>query len=264
MRLLTIAFILTFHFTIAFGQVENSPTELIIIGTIHNGNKLFNHKTLFEVLKKNKPDIILWEQSIKFKRIFGLSTANFLNLERPGIEQLSLQKYSRFNKKVQILPYDTLIPSRNYYLENLIAVKQTFHDNLFNAKKTISDSTIYENYAKKYNFYVNFIDTSTLSRINQNDVVEMSRKLYYLEENAIFPLGKKYITDSLLVDEFYDEIQFWNARNKYMVNQIIKYTKQFAGKKIIVLTGLNHKYYLQDKLKGQKKTDVRITEFLDN
>ena len=47
-----------------------------------------------------------------------------------------------------------------------------------------------------------------------------------------------------------------------MVNQITRYTKQYAGKRIIILTGLSHKYYLQDKLNDRKKNDVKIIEFV--
>ena len=77
----------------------------------------------------------------------------------------------------------------------------------------------------------------------------------------ILPLGKKYISDSLLVNNFSNEVQFWNDRNDHMVNQILNYSKQFAGKKIIILTGLSHKYYLQDKLSDLKKSDLRFIEF---
>ena len=263
MRLLITSIILTFHFTIAFGQYETSQTEIIIIGTIHNGNKLFNHKTLLEVLKKNKPDIILWEQSIKFKRVFGLKTANFLNIWNPGIEQLSLQKYSKSNNDIQILPFDTTIAYKKKYIKNLITVNQTFHDSLHIAKKSITDSIIYTDFADKQNLYYSFIDTSTLSRVNQSDIVDKGRELNYLEEKVILPLGKRYISDSLIVNKFYNEIQFWNDRNEHMVNQIIKYSKQFAGKRIVILTGLNHKYYLQDKLSDPKKSDVKIIEFVN-
>ncbi len=254
---------LTFHFTIAFGQSETSQTEIIIIGTLHNGNKIFNHKALFKILKKNKPDIILWEESIKFKRVFGLRTANFLKIWKQEIEQLSLQKYTARNKDVPVFPFDTIITSRKNYFNNRIAVKRSFHDSLYSANKIISDSTIYADFATKQNFYHRFIDTSTLSRINRKDIIDKSRELYYLEEKVILPLGKKYISDSLLVKNFSNEVQFWNDRNDYMVNQILNYSKQFAGKRIVILTGLNHKYYLQDKLNELKKSDVKIIEFLD-
>ena len=262
MRLFITNLILTFNFTIAFGQSETSQTQIIIIGTIHSGNKLFNHKTLYEILKNNKLDIILFEQNIKYKRVFGLRTANFLNIWKPGIEQLALQKFSRLNKDIQILPFDTTITSRKNYIKNLLTVKQTFHDSLYRAKKSILDSIIYADFTYKQNLFYSFIDTLTLSRINQSDIIDKSRELYYLEEKVILPLGKKYISDSLLVNNFSNEVQFWNDRNDYMVNQILYYSKQYAGKKIIILTGLNHKYYLKDKLNDRKKNDVKIIEFV--
>jgi hypothetical protein len=48
-----------------------------------------------------------------------------------------------------------------------------------------------------------------------------------------------------------------------MVNQILRYSKQFAGKRIIILTGLNHKYYLQEKLSDPMKSDIKFIEFVD-
>ena len=261
MRHLIPTIILIFHITIGFGQSETSKTEIIIIGTIHKGNKIFNHRTLHEILKKNKPDIILWEQSIMFKRVFGLRTADFLKIWNPGIEQLSLQKYTALNKDLPIFPFDTIITSRKKYLKSNIAIEQSFHDNLYSAKKTIPDSTIYADFADKYNFYKGLIYTLSLSRINQKDVIDMSRELYNLEEKVILPLGKKYISDSLVLNNFSNEVQFWNDRNDYMVNQILNYSKLYAGKKIIILTGLNHKYYLQDKLSSLNKSDLKIIEF---
>ena len=107
------------------------------------------------------------------------------------------------------------------------------------------------------------IDTSTLKRINQSDIVDKGRELNSLEEKVIIPLGVKYISDSLIVNNFRNEGQFWRERNEYMVNQIIKYSKQFAGKRIIILTGLDHKYYLKDKLSDPKISNVKIIEFVD-
>lgn len=263
MQVLIIILFAAFHLTSAFGQSKPTQTEIIIIGTIHTGNKSFNHKTLFEILKLNEPNIILWEQSTKFKPVFGLRTAQFLKIWRPGIEQLSLQKYVAFNKTIQILPFDTIIPSRKNYIKYLKTTKESFHDSLYIAKKTISDSTIYADFRQKLDLYYGLLDTATLSRINQVDIINKSRELYYLEEKLILPLGKKYISDSLIINNFSTEIRFWNDRNEHMVNQIKMYANQFAGNRIIILTGLDHKYYLLDKLKEKKLNNVKLIDFLD-
>jgi hypothetical protein len=246
----------------SFGQIDVTKTDLIIIGTIHTGNKKFNHKTLYNVLKKIKSDIILNEYSEKYKPVFGLKTATFLKIAKPGIEQLALQTFSKRNRNTLILPYDTTF-SRRQYIKYFETITQTYYDSLNSAKKSISDSIIYADFAYKHNIYHSFIDTSTLGRINQKDIIDKSRELYYLKEQVILPLGKKYIPDSLLVTNFFNETQFWNYRNEYMVNKILNYSKQFSGKRIVILTGLNHKYYLQDKIGNQKDSNVKITEFVD-
>ena len=259
-----------------YSQTDSSKAEVIIIGTIHTGNKNINHKTLYKLLESLNPDVILDEDSQKYTPVFGLKTATFLKIVKPSIEQLVLQKFLKRNRNTIVLPYDITFATyqhlkkqkrieyvaRKKYIKNAEAVRKSFHDNLYNVKKTILDSTIYSDFANKFNFYYSFFDTSTLSRINQKDMIDMSRDLKDLEERVILPLGKKYINDSLLVKNFAKEIRFWNDRNDYMVKQISNYSKQFAGKKIIILAGINHKYYLQDKLRDPKKSNVRIIDLV--
>ena len=57
-NLITLVLLLIIN-TKSFGQADSSKTEIVIIGTIHTGNKFFNHKTLSKILKKLNPDIIL-------------------------------------------------------------------------------------------------------------------------------------------------------------------------------------------------------------
>ena len=59
-------------------QIDSSKNEVIIIGTIHTGNKHFNHKTLYKLIESLNPDIILDEDSQNYKPVFGLKTAKFL------------------------------------------------------------------------------------------------------------------------------------------------------------------------------------------
>lgn len=91
----------------------------MIIGTIHSGNSYFNHKTLFNYLEKNNPDVILQEQVTSFKRVFGLRTAKFLRIWKPSIEQLALQKYSTHYKNVEILGFDTAFDSKGNYKKEI-------------------------------------------------------------------------------------------------------------------------------------------------
>ena len=242
----------------ASAQADSIKTEVCIIGTIHHGNKHFNYKTLYNVVKQLDPDIILWEQSIKYKRVLGLRTATRLKIAKPGIEQLALQKYTRYKKDIKVFPYDTLIVSRRKYLRQSIKTDQNFFDSLHNVNKSAEDSIGYAAYVLKRNSCYEFISDTTLGRINKPDVVNRTRELYYLEQSVILPMGKKYVRDTQLVQAFENELTFWVARNDFMVKQVSSYAQQFAGKKIIVLAGLNHKYYLQDKLTEDHHATIKI------
>lgn len=258
MRKLIVILALLLSITNSFAQTDTSRTEIILLGIIHTGNKQFNFKTLYKTIKENTPDIILWEQNEQFKRVFGLITAYRLKIAKPSIEQLALQKFTSKNRKVPVFGFDTLITSRKHYLKTLIKTKDLFHDSLYRMKKSFSDSIDYDNYSKKYNEFYNFIGNARLSSINQPDVVRKSSELYYLEEKQLLPMGKKYIADSSLVNQFQNEIEFWIARNEYMANKILTYAEQFKGKRMIVLTGLNHKYYLQNRLNELGKNTINI------
>ncbi len=87
--------------------------------------------------------------------------------------------------------------------------------------------------------------------------------MYKDDEELILPLTKKYLKDSLLINEFEKDIVFWNERNKYMARQIENISELYPKKRIIVLTGLNHKYFLIKNLsKNKLKTDYKVTNSL--
>lgn len=264
MRLLAISLLLFVQLTASYGQTRPPGTEVFIIGTIHNGNDSFNHKTLYNILVKLKPDIILNEDSKKYKRVPGLKTAALLRIAKPSIEQLALQVFSRKNKHVDILPYDTHFISRRQYLKQLNKMNTLFFGSLNSAKMTTEDSTQYADYANQHNQYYEFITTASLERINQPDIINTARLMYKKKEQSILPIALKYMNDTLLVNKLKDQLQFWVARNNFMVKQIKTYINQYTGKRIIVLTGLNHKYFLTDKLLQGKEPGFQLIELSSN
>lgn len=247
-------------------QNQHDTTKLTIIGTIHIGNKHLNHKTLFEVLKDINPDVILSEQSSEYKRVFGLLTANFLEIWNPDIEQLALQKYTRWNKNCKVLPFDIIIRNRKKYRSEMNindakvfeALKTKLSANIIKG----NDSIEFAKYSRVRDQYYNKIFDTTLERINRKDMIELTRMRFNLDKNLIQHLANKYITDTSLVNWFIVDINFWDKRNTYMVNQILNYIELYKGKKIVVLTGLHHKYYLLDKINESNNDAIEIIEFV--
>ena len=200
---------------------------------------------------EQNPDIILWEQEDEFKRVFGLLTAYRLKIARPTVEQMALQKLTQKNKSLPILGFDTLFKSKKDYIKKSIKINDSIHEQLYHARLTVEDSLAYDKYAKLRNETLDQYLEGTLSNVNSPAVYEKEISIREMERNIIAPLADKYVYDKILVNEFKEELSFWIARNDYMVKRILEVTRNQNGKKIIVLTGLAHKYYLVDKLKNE-------------
>jgi hypothetical protein len=254
--LLLVPVLVTSYVSIA--QTSNAKTELFIIGTIHYGNKKFDHRTLYQLLKQYNPDVILQEQSNPYSRVFGLKTATFLRIAKPSIEQLALQQYTKHNPAVLVLPYDTSIAERKLYVKNVEQLKGQLYGALNKANMSHEDSLVYARYANQYNDFFAQIDREDLPTINTPETVDIPRQLYQKQRNEILPLAKKYVSDTLLVQAYEDDLDFWIARNDYMVKTIVGYAKQFEGKRIVVLTGHFHKYYLQPNIAAKAGDNLVI------
>ena len=238
----------------AFGYIAaeaEKKTEIQIIGVVHSGNKNINYNALSNFLVEQNPDIILWEQEDEFKRVFGLLTAYRLKIARPTVEQMALQKLTQKNKSLPILGFDTLFKSKKDYIKKSIKIKDSIHEQLYHARLTVEDSLAYDKYAKLRNETLDQYLEGTLSNVNSPAVYEKEISIREMERNIIAPLADKYVYDKILVNEFKEELSFWIARNDYMVKRILEVTRNQNGKKIIVLTGLAHKYYLVEKLRNE-------------
>ena len=245
-----------FNYVASYAQIVSSAPEILILGTVHKGNKKITHHTLFDILNKYQPDLILKETENDYEYVFGLFTAYRLKIARPSMEQLALQKYKRHNKTVPVLGFDITIKPRKNYIKNLISLYDQFHEALYTAKKNPNDSILYINYTKLSNEYYNQYMFETISFINQDSVFSKARLVHQMEDD-ITKLGSNYISDKKIVDAYKADNDFWITRNEYMGNKIVEITKQRNPKRIVVITGLSHKYYLLDKLKNQTAVSFR-------
>jgi hypothetical protein len=259
---LTLTFLLAFGWQLAsIGQQVQNATELIIIGTKHTGNKKFNHKTIYSLLAQYKPDVVLQEYDTDFKKVFGVRTAAFLKLARPSIEQLALQKFANKNKKIPVLGFDTSF-NRKPYIKNLIKEEPRFFDYLDTTKMTVTDSMLYWQYAKAKTSYFELINNADIFTFNSDSVVNLNRILSKWDKDSTVYLGRRYVKDTALSKNFESNVSFWESRNNFMVKKIRQFCDTYKGKRIIVLTGLNHKYFLVD---GAKKwADVSLKEISAN
>jgi hypothetical protein len=247
----------------SIGQKDTGTTKVYIVGTIHTGNKKFGHKDLYNELTNLKPDIILWEQSVPFKRVLGLQIIHFLKIGKVGIEQLALQKYTRRNADCQVLPFDTTVNNRRAYVKNLQQNTQKIYDLLAKAEKTKEDSMDFFFLVQEQNSLFADLDNKTIKEINALTYIDKTRHLKEAQEQVVLPLLKKYSTDTTLTDWYAKEQSFWNSRNIYMARQIEKIALANPQKKIVILTGLNHKYILIGFLTKMQNANFQCIQTLD-
>jgi hypothetical protein len=263
----------------AFGQQNENQTELLIIGVNHSRTKKINYNKLYQLLEENKPDLILWEQSEDFKSVFGLRTAYRLKIFSIGTEQLALQVFKKKNKTIPIIGFDTSfslrkndlkenVTKRKYrkeesiarkkYIKESIRVSNIFFTKLYKNKMNNEDSISYWSYVNLHNNYIEDVFNKSLQEINLPVVYNQAKELERMESNVIIPLARKYMMDSVALNDYISDLNFGKARNSYMAQKVIDIVSNQSGKKIIVLTGLSHKYFLLDTLNKQTKMNLKL------
>ena len=95
------------------------------------------------------------------------------------------------------------------------------------------------------------IPATPLLRMNQPDVLDSNRLLHEFDRSRFISFIKNYSSDTTLLNWQIAENTFWEDRNIFMSRRILQHIKIHSGKKIVILTGLMHKYFLYDLLKPE-------------
>ena len=247
-------------------SVDSEKTKIYIIGVIHSENQFRNADSLLNILKDIKPDLILDEgdsttsffprQYLLSKPPWWYSVGRKLRLLRkmpPEVEVLF--KYKKFDENIKILPFDKKINNKKKFSKLYLKSERKWYSLLNSAftKGVIPDSltNVHETYMK-YNNWLHNIFKNGYKEINNPRVIDSVRQFQIIEE--------KYISNLIASVELFSEFKtwypiyknFWFVRNEAMVENIIKLIWLANAKKVVVFTGLLHKYYLIDLLNSYK------------
>lgn len=263
------AFLLILSSTFFFSQ---NKTEIYVIGNIHDSVPNYHPKILFSILDKIKPDIILHEVDSEGMKEYESDKS----LKGNEITASNLYK-AKFPKTVR-LPFD--FEGRNQYRKDQgmvptdnLSVKLI--DSLYKAKKLApSEAKRYENFtnttkelmkiAELSPEHFNNAATDKIAERRQNaqysGLLKITEKRpEFAERFVVKPNGEKisYRGGFKLMSGF------WDLRNQTMAKNIYKTAETHPGKKIVVLTGFLHRYYLLKELKRINKNSYIIKEFYD-
>ncbi|KFF08173.1 hypothetical protein [Chryseobacterium luteum] len=251
---------------------SQSKTEIYVIGNIHDSVPNYHPKILFDILDKVKPDIILHEVDTQGMKDYE----NGIKITENEIK--ASNDYRKKYPKTLRFPFD--FEGRNQYRKDKgmvptdnLSVKLI--DSLYKAKKLApSEVKIYESFT---NITKDLMKIAELSPENFNNATtdqisekrqnaQYSELLKIIEARPEFakrfvvkPDGKKISYR----DGFKLMSGFWDLRNQTMAKNIYKIAEAYPGKKIVVLTGFLHRYYILKELKRINNGTYVIKEFYD-
>jgi len=246
-----------------YGITVSTPSSISIIGTVHYGNKVFNHKEIYNELKRQKPDIILIENFRIPKKVWGKP---FLRLfgHKFTDETIAYQKYMKKFPMVTILPFDTSINGATYLGERNWVTKNVMGKQISelykNGAMDSADRFMVERVANLFGNSNPFTEFA-LDTLNMPWMQDKIRAYHDYLENILPKLVAKYLKDTATAERLKNFNTGWILRNDYMVNSVKRITSNYRGKRIIILVGLGHKYYLIDKLSSFQPELLRLLEF---
>lgn len=251
----------------------NKRTELVLLGTVHQPVQNFTPDSLYNILVKIKPDLILFEvDSSFFTKDFDFKKTWESN------ENIATVKYmSKFN--VDVRPYE--FTGRNEYRRK-IGSRPTDSKALKLLDSFYRNNQLNSLHKKNYKRFLEANDTlnsfaylgaRAFNNSKTDKTAEIRQKYHYKELLSImseYPIFSntyhvKNDGDSISYYEGYKKAsEFWDLRNHTMSKNILHFIKEYRGKKIIVLNGYFHRYYLNSLIKPKKEAlNFVIKEYYD-
>ena len=276
MRITTfVLFITLTFFSCQTKKVQEPETEIIVIGTLHEPAPNFNSETLFNILEDLKPDFILQERD---SSVFN-SEFQFIETQTEN-EGKASSEYIKKYPTAQLRPYE--FENRNQYriekgMRPADKLSLQLIDSLHKADLLApTEAKIFKAYqdaleplkviASQSPDAWNNPSTDSLCKNRQYYQYQMIPKITNTREE----FANRFITIPSGEQVSYREgyqlwANFWDLRNQTMAKNIMRIADQNKGKKIIVLCGFMHRYYILEELERLTKNKaISIKEFYDN
>ncbi|MGH2624626.1 MAG: hypothetical protein ACRDE7_13230, partial [Sphingobacterium sp.] len=256
-------------YTISSAQ-SLTKTKLYILGVVHDSASVLTPQMLFKILEDIKPEVILQENDSE-------QIANYDQIIRSSSnEQTATLKYLKAYPKTLNLPFEFegrnqyrkdhgMVPTDNLtirlldslYQENLLSdVNRKIYDKYKEA------TTALINFSKRDIKALNSIEFEATNRYRQNLQHHELPKI--VNSQDIFT--KRFVTkpDGTLIsyrDGYQLWCNFWDLRNNSMAINIIKKANENKGKRMVILTGVQHKYYLKELLERYADGSYEVIEY---
>ncbi|MDU8886814.1 hypothetical protein RXV94_11635 [Yeosuana sp. MJ-SS3] len=233
-------------------------TEVYVVGSMHFETNNFKRDDLYTYINKVAPSIILYESDKQTANRMVNRTDFFNQLmssfkKGNKVESFVAIRFLKHHPEAKVFGYEWEDRDRFHfkhnYRKNMGKLIGLAHK--LNREKALSnqESKIMSDYHEVRKRYNNLGNSKTLYDFNNpiTDSIINIRQTYVYH---IIPeiLKSKELSDDL--KEFLPfHMNYWDTRNMAMVNNIVNQIKNNPNKRIVVLTGYSHRYYLIGELK---------------
>ena len=245
-------------------NAKADTTEVIIIGTTHNETENFNPDSLYNIFTKLQPYAILMESDSTYMTSEYQLKENIKDIAN---ETKAVTKYLETNSTL-LRPYD--IANRDNYLNNLRRrrTERRFFEELTelyeSGRMTSNVSGLISGLMNSMD-YAEYLTYNTPFEINRPENDTLIKEINYYDFQAFHQIINETPELSEYGEYWQDHTNFWVMRNDAMIENIIRYIKEFKGERLIVLCGFSHKPYLKNGLKNLESTgSISIKEYWED
>ncbi len=217
---------------ISLVNCKGSHSQVLVIGTIHqrhNTNENYSYSHVLQILENFHPDVICVEiRPQDFRKTLYLKEMTLATIY--GLEH---------DKKVYPIDWwneTNYRQERSQYMETAeYAEKKKEED------KRTAESSIIQSFKKKYGEWKEFSKSQGYSFFNGKEYNDYITRGYDI---------------SMSIYGDHSMNGYWQTRNQNMLNLIRKAIDENRGKRVIILTGAEHKYYFDKYLAEMRDMDL--------
>ena len=266
-------FLLVAGLCFAWPSYSQKQTELILLGTVHQAVENFTPDSLYNILVSIDPDLILFEvdssfftEKFRFKRTWDsnehIATVNYMNTYDVAVRPYDFTGRNSYRIKIGSRPTDG----------KALALLDSLYTN---KALSLPEQKIYKEFLEVSDLLDSFayLGTKSFNNATTDSIAEVRQQYHYKKLLKIMD-NTPIFHSTYLIKEDGDSIsyalgykragEFWNLRNQTMAKHILHFVDEYKGKKIVVLNGYYHRYYLKFLLTPlQKENNFILKEFDD-
>jgi hypothetical protein len=236
------------------------PTEIVVVGTVHSRTANYSADDLLRILQQVKPDVVLFEYPPEMMT----PAFEFPTIDADNLEQRATLAYVK-QTGAKIRPYD--VAGRNALYQ-----ETKYFDEQRRCNAELDASVSKGRLGAEARRVLSLLEAANARRdgigqsgpraINSFETDTAISEKQWLMGQGIPELVR--VTPDLRGCEAFWNLSraYWVRRNNEMVNNIRRLAREFAGRRLVVLCGYEHRYYLRSHLfDWERQPDYVVKEY---